>query len=310
MSDGLTSLTPLFGCDLRPNKWVIYEWGTHSGGCNVGDSYWCLYIGRAFEREFFMIEHCLTGCLNTFKELINFITVDIQVVMCMAIVTNVWMAMFASFLWLVSLVFTGSHRSFTFRARNMLAFIITLLSGVFVLVFLGLILGIVSKFAPYWIEVVTATSFSTVIVAYGIHALSHLISEEMPLEYFHFPTWFKCLLPFPIMEWGGRQKIVEAAQNRATELKQKASEERTMLDPNAPAKKWNSDRLTLHSLLRHAADSIGRVDSDILGYVTCLEKDWYTTIDLHRMSIETLSKYMPRKLAEEVHRFLEMGELN
>ena len=54
----------------------------------------------------------------------------------MAITTNVFMAMFACFLWLLSILFSG-NRSWVFSARKMMAFIISLLICTLTLIILG-----------------------------------------------------------------------------------------------------------------------------------------------------------------------------
>ena len=55
----------------------------------------------------------------------------------------------------------------------------------------GKALGLFSKLAPYWIEFAIAFSFFLIIVVYGIYCTSSLIAEEIGLEYYHFPLWFK-----------------------------------------------------------------------------------------------------------------------
>ena len=58
--------------------------------------------------------------------------------------------------------------------------------------------------------------------------------------------------------------------------------------------------------LRSAADSIGRDDFDVTKYESNLEKDWYSEEEqLRPLSVDVLSHYMPRYLAEEVRKTLE-----
>lgn len=102
---------------------------------------------------------------------------------------------------------------------------------------------------------------------------------------------------------GGRQKIREAAEKRAKELKARAYKERTMLTTDSStARSRRTSRTSVGALLRRAADSIGRVDFDVSKYEERLEEDWYMdSSELRNMSVDVLSRYMPRRLAEEVH---------
>ncbi|KAL7554997.1 hypothetical protein ACHAWF_018955 [Thalassiosira exigua] len=224
----------------------------------------------------------------------------------------VWLgsAMFASFLWLMSILFSGSHRNWVYGARHLLVFCHTLLSAVLVLTVLSVALGIYSKLAPYWPELVVSMAFLVGIVLYGMWATSNIAANEIPLEYYHFPLWFKWgLLPFPMLRRGARQKIREAAEKRAKDLKSRAFKERSLDAPSSIARRV--PRTDIGALLRQAADSINRYDFDVSKYEERLERDWYNDpAELKGMSVDVLSKYMPRRLAEEVRSQLPSGTIN
>ncbi|KAL9189059.1 hypothetical protein ACHAXT_011549 [Thalassiosira profunda] len=266
----------IFGALFLSGTWVLYEWGSGYGygGCRWEDTEYCHpAVDRAFE-----------------------------VVMAMAITANIFQAMFASFLWLMSIMYSGSHRNWVFGVRNLLQFNHLLLTAVFVLTILGVGLGIYAKLAPYWPELAIALAFLLVVVLYGIATVAFVAAEEISLEYYHFPLWFKwSMLPYPMLRRGGRQRIREAAEVRAKELRARAYREREMMKPHASTSRRNC-LTSVGILLRSAADGIGRRDFDVSKYEERLEADWYSDADeLKGMSIDTLSKYMPRRLAEEVY---------
>ena len=79
-----------------------------------------------------------------------------------------------------------------------------------------------------------------------------------------------------------------------------------MLDPSVILKDKDSFS-PIGRLLRVAADNIGKKDHDISQYEARLEKDWYTkTEELKSMTVDVLARYMPRRMADEVHRTLAL----
>jgi len=103
-----------------------------------------------------------------------------------------------------------------------------------------------------------------------------------------------------MLKRGGRKRIRERAEKRAKEMRGRALKERTILDPTA--KSCRSFKSSVGGILRRAADSIGCHDDDVSKYEKRLEDDWYVnSSEMKNMSVDILSKYMPRRLAEEVH---------
>lgn len=134
---------------------------------------------------------------------------------------------------------------------------------------------------------------------------SELVARQLPLKHYHFLIWFKWFLtPFPILTKKSRDKIRAGAHQRAQELKSRAFKERTALDPSVNLTKSYTP---IGRLLRVAADDIGRKDHDISQYEARLEKDWYTkTEELESMTVYVLARYMPRRMADEVHKNLAL----
>jgi len=152
---------------------------------------------------------------------------------------------------------------------------------------------------------VIAMAFFLTIAVCGVYQISQLVATQLPLEYYHFPLWFKWGILFPpMLTKKSRDKIRAGAHQRAKELKARAFKERTVLDPSVSLKDSFSP---IGRLLRVAADNIGKKDHDISQYEARLEKDWYTkTEELKSMTVDILARYMPRRMADEVHRTLAL----
>ncbi len=279
----LSEAYAIFGALFLSGTWVLYEWGSSLGygGCSVGDSFVCHPgLDRAFEA-----------------------------IMTMAITANLFLAMFASFVWLMSVMFSGTHQNWVFGCRHILVFCHTLLCCVLVLTMGGVGVGIFTKLAPNWPELVIAMAFFVIIAVSGMYQCSDLMARQLPLEYYHSPLWFKwVIVPFPMLTKKSRDNIKAGAHRRAKELKTRAFKERAVMDPSPKLKECYT---AIGKLLRVSANNIGKKDHDISQYEARLEKDWYTnTEELRSMNIDVLARYMPRRLADEVHKNLALESLN
>jgi len=276
----------IFGALFLSGTWVLYEWGSGYGygGCRYEETSYCSpAVDRAFE-----------------------------VVMAMAITANLFQAMFSSMLWLMSILFSATHRNWVYGCRNLLVLCHHLLIAIFILTIAGVGLGVWAKLAPYWPEVGIALSFLLVIVAYGIYSIANICGNEIALEYYHFPWWFKWgILPFPMLKRGGRQRIREQAEKRAKEVKSRAWKERSFMTESGTSSRSSRSATSIGKLLRGAACNIGRGGFDVSKYEQKLEDDWYNNAsELREMSVDVLQKYMPRRLAEEVHNQLAMEKVD
>ena len=84
----------IFGALFLSGTWVLYEWGSGYGygGCRYEETSYCSpAVDRAFE-----------------------------VVMAMAITANLFQAMFSSMLWVMSILFSATHRNWVYGCRNLL----------------------------------------------------------------------------------------------------------------------------------------------------------------------------------------------
>lgn len=210
----------------------------------------------------------------------------------------------------------------------MCLFLHILLCTIFVLTSAGIAIAIYTKLAPSWIQVrkyyyiaghgcnskthkflqmAIAHGFLLTSLFSGVWTTSFFIAEEFPLEYFHFPLWFKyTLIPYPMLFQKSRQRIREGALQRAKDLRRRAYEERNILNDQdeIPVATTSSGRL-----LRSCADMLGKNRLDVQRYEAKLLEDWLDDVeDLTGLSANDLMRYMPRKLAEMVFSVLHSTE--
>jgi hypothetical protein len=162
-------------------------------------------------------------------------------------------------------------------------------------------LGIYNKFSyyDYWIELAVCLFVLVLMTGTGLYLMSDLVASELPLEYYHLPLWFKyALIPFKSLTSKQRKEVRDAAKVRANELKERAYRERLLVKPKERSSDARSDDTPIGILLHESAIELGRCNFDVSIYEQRLEADWFDDInDLKAMSIDELSKYMPRKLA-------------
>jgi hypothetical protein len=160
----------IFGALFLSGTWVLYEWGSvfGYGGCDA--RYYDATTGRYGE-----------GCSQVVHRLF-------ELTMAISLTANLFLAMFACVLWLMSVLFSGSLRNWVYAARHMLTFCHLLLVFVLVSSMVGVGLAIYSNLSPHFPEVIIALMFFGAVVIAGTYYTSMLIGEEIPLEYYHFPT--------------------------------------------------------------------------------------------------------------------------
>lgn len=123
----------------------------------------------------------------------------------------------------------------------------------------------------------------------------------LQIDVYHLPLWARIIArPSCVFTKNGKEQLRLRAKHQAEELKKKAYHERKRLDPSFDMKASRGDT-SIGVLLRNAAISLGRDDHDVSIYGQKLEEDWYTDTDqLRGMDVDTLSRYMPRLLAQKV----------
>ena len=107
--------------------------------------------------------------------------------------------------------------------------------------------------------------------------------------------------PKALLTKKGRDKLQSDAKAKAEELKKRAYHERKTLDPNF-MEGTNQNASSVGVLLRNAAIRLGKNDHDTSMYEARLGEDWFEEAhQLDGMSVDFLSRYMPWRLANEVH---------
>ena len=222
-----------------------------------------------------------------------------------AIISNIFMAMFSGFLWILSVLFSGSHRNWVYGARPLLHVCQVLITAVFLSTTVSSVLAVYSNLRGEIPELTISLLFLGVVVIGGMYKTSVVVAREVPLEYKHLPFLYKLIyMPWPLLTKNGREHVEKGAQERARELRVRASRERKEIDAHVTS--INGTQSSIGVLLRKAANACGRDEYDIAPYCVKLERDWYNNVDeLRSLDVSAMSVYMPRRLAEEVVRRLK-----
>ena len=261
----------LFSALFLGGTWIIYEWGSeYAYGAN--NDTLLPYTGAIFE-----------------------------VVMAIALICNIVLAFVSCMIWILSLLHSHTNPNWTYSCRFAFVYCQMLFTFMLVAITVGLFVAILLKFKePGWL-VQTIVVFVVVMIveAPGMACMGILVETELSLELYHSPFWWKFWLsPFHMFTKSGRNRLKENAILRANMLKEKAT---IQLDARE-----NDKNSTLHDLLRKAAIAIGRDDIDVSIYANRLEDEMYTEAEhLQGEDIAILERYMPRRLAKEVHKLLE-----
>ena len=231
-------------------------------------------------------------------------------VMAIALGLNIQLAFFGSMMWIMSLHFSVSNPKWTYSCRYMTTYLQMLFTCMLLFVTLGLILAVIAKFAPNIPTVIITVVLIGVAEIPGSYYMGKLLREEVPLELYHSPFWWKLVIsPQSVLMEKGRSDLQRGAISRATTLRKQFSVRLT--DNNGTAASSSTSqrgRGSLYKLLEKAAVSIGRSDIDISIYIARLEADLYTDSEhLSEEDVDELSRYMPRRLAKEVHKILLEG---
>ena len=232
-------------------------------------------------------------------------------IISIAIISNIFLALFSGYLWLLSVLFSGSHRNWVYGARPLIVVCQRLITAVFLSTTISTTLAVYSNLRGEIPELTLSLLFLGVVVIGGMYKTSIVVAREVPLEYKHLPWLFKLIyMPWPLLTKNGRENVQKGAAVRAKELKVRASRERKEIDAHATT--INGIQSSIGVLLRKAADACGRDEYDIAPYCMKLDRDWYSSVDeLRSLDVTAMSAYMPRRLAEEVVRKLrEEGDFN
>lgn len=207
--------------------------------------------------------------------------------------------------WMISILYSSSNDDFVYNSRKSLRYMYGLLNCIVQLVAVGICLGIYSNLSPYWPETIVAIIIAVGLYISGFLQTRQLVLHCMSLEYYHLPRWMKIGTPVMWTYPKQKAKVKLNAKARAERLKAGAysrAVHRNSIQSGTIDKKSST---SLRILLESASTNIDMGDYDVSNFETRLKEDWFfETKHLEGMSVDLLSRYMPFRLAQEVHRQL------
>ena len=224
-----------------------------------------------------------------------------------------------------------NHPSFVWEARNLLSHCQILLQSVLALMTIGVALGVYLALNPNWPETAVGLVITLFLSVMNLRTAERFCVAVCPLEVYHLPLPTRLIaMPNHTLSRDGREALRTRAVKRAKELNErrtsssnnKSSTKRTSTNPNSFSSSGTSNNNNNSAqksttsvntncvglLLRDAAIKCGRDDQGVSIYLANLEEDWYSDVDqLKGMAVDVLARYMPRRLAEEVHKELSVA---
>ena len=206
------------------------------------------------------------------------------------IAATILITLFACFLWMLSIMFSGTQPNFVYGCRYYLSCLMILLITILWSTIVAMSVGVYNRLMGDLGDAI----FLVVLISISAVTLFHfhysLLREQAALEVFHFPVWFRIIYA-PWVLLPNQQKLKENAEKRAVTL-------RSYLNKGGNEKE-------LHDLLQRACHRLGKGHVDVSPFMEKLKRDWYDDVDsLRGRSVDILSKYLPKLLAETVHEML------
>lgn len=255
--------------------WIIYEWG-HANE-EVGN----IAVNRAFD------------CI-----------------MAIALCCNIFLTINAVACWMMSIMIDSRNEEFVFESRTILTNLQNMLMFTSQAVSVGFFIGVYKNLSPNLPEVIITLTFAIVIYAGSNRDFGRHMSHCMPLEFYHFPMFVQAMMGPEVFIRSKREKMKARAENRARVLRERAFNKRNQIDPHLNDGRNNTN--SVGALLRAAAIRLDRQNEDTTIYEERLEADWFNEKEqLRGRDVQCLSRYMPLRLAEEVHAILRgVGEVD
>ena len=142
--------------------------------------------------------------------------------MDVAFSSNIILAFFASMMWITSLNFSANNPNWVYSCRFMMVYCQMLFTFMLLFVTLGLTLAIIQKFALNELQMIITFVLIGLMEIPGLYYIGKLVTEELPLEFYHSPIWWKLFLsPLSFFTKSGRKGIVSGANHRAKELRER-----------------------------------------------------------------------------------------
>ena len=273
-NESLTAETNQFGALFLGGTWVLYEWGSPI----------IAKEGDAFNRIFSSL---------------------ISIVIC----CNLFLALWSCILWITAIIY-GSREDFVYNARNLIQFCNHMMWMTYISVTFGCGFALYLNLSEHLIDLIVISIFVGIIVLRGMMLMCDLQLKVSPLATYHQPFWLKIFTNIGfVFSAEKREELKEKALAEADFLKEKAKfrQEMRELDRLPDTSPRTS---TIGVLLSTAAINLKRPDYDVAKFEINLEDDWFNEVEqLKNRSVECLAKYMPLRLAEEVHKLVRGMEV-
>ena len=244
-------------------------------------------------------------------------------------IANILLTMFSGFLWVQCTMFsTGvNNPNWVWSCRHWLADMHLLQFLIFNFTIVSLCLGVHNRLEggiDAWVVVCGTALVAFVYCQRG----AYMWIEEIPLEYFHFPWYFKCMLLVPLIH--KRKEIRGRAAKRAELLRKQVDKELQKAKVSAASHNYQVQQQQqqnpspnptsssnyvasknsiddIESLLMDACQVLGRNVSevDLTPYLIKLQEDWFDSVEsLEDLDVNDLHNYMPLRLAQSTHALL------
>ena len=224
--------------------------------------------------------------------------------MALTICCNLFLTLWGSFLWILAIVH-GSSEVLALGARNTIGFCNLLLNATFGLITLGFMLGAQIRFGTHSPEFIVMFAFTSLLQWAGGCVVNDLLLEVTPLLVFHQPAWLRVWYhPRSVVTQRGRTRLRQRAHADAEGLASRARRGGAPRTGRRAARERPQG--SVGALLRRAEARLDRTDVDVSPHVARLREDWFAEAPhLGGKGTEFLARYMPYRLAEEVHTILQ-----
>jgi hypothetical protein len=258
-----------FGALFLGGTWVLYEWGSP-------------VVAKEGE-----VLHRIFSAL-------------ISIVIC----CNLFLALWSCILWITAIVY-GSREDFAYNARNLLQFCNHMMWMTYMSVTFGCGFALYLNLSENLTDLLVILVFVGIIVIRGMALMCDLQLKVSPLATYHQPCWLKIFTNIGFVFSSMRkEELKEKAIAEADFLKDKVKFRHEKRELDRPPDK-SPRTSSIGVLLRTAASNLKRPDYDVAKFEINLEDDWFNEVEqLKNRSVECLAKYMPLRLAEEVHKLV------
>ena len=191
---------------------------------------------------------------------------------------------------MLALMFSKSQPNFMLGSVQFFTNLILMLQFVFLPTMAALCIGVYNVMQDHLVEAIVLLVMIVVFGGATFVVGNSMLAEQVPLETYHFPLWFKSYMPW-ILVGSYKRQLKDNACARAAELKKLAR-----------MNQLSDDEKKLQELLLEACSRLGKSGEDVGPYLRKLKSDWLESVDqIMEENVDTLGKYMPYALAKKVY---------